>query len=68
VRTALGNLAAAQVALEIHPPALLIVGETARYAERYSWFAPSKIERFGDESVDEDPRVSYRQTSNKAAP
>jgi hypothetical protein len=46
----------------------LIVGETARYAERYSWFAPSKIERFGDESVYEDPRVSYRQTSNKAAP
>jgi uroporphyrin-III C-methyltransferase / precorrin-2 dehydrogenase / sirohydrochlorin ferrochelatase len=52
VRTALGNLAAAQVAHEIQPPALLIVGETARYAERYSWFAPSKIEHFGDESAD----------------
>jgi siroheme synthase len=52
VRTALGNLAAAQVAHEIQPPALLIVGETARYAERYSWFAPSKIEHFGDESTD----------------
>jgi uroporphyrin-III C-methyltransferase/precorrin-2 dehydrogenase/sirohydrochlorin ferrochelatase len=68
VRTALGNLAAAQAALEIHPPALLIVGETTRYAERYSWFAPSKIEHFGDESADEDPRVSYRQSTNKAAP
>ena len=53
VRTALGNLAAAQVALEIQPPALLIVGETTRYAERYSWFAPSKVEHFADEPADE---------------
>jgi uroporphyrin-III C-methyltransferase/precorrin-2 dehydrogenase/sirohydrochlorin ferrochelatase len=52
IRTVLGNLAAAQAALEIQPPALLIVGETARYAERYSWFAPSKIERFADELAD----------------
>ena len=68
VRTALGDLAAAQVALEIHPPALLIVGETTRYAERYSWFAPSKIEHFAGESADENARVSYRKSSNKAAP
>ena len=26
----------------------LIVGETTRYAERYSWFAPSKVEHFAD--------------------
>ena len=52
VRTALAACAAAQVALEIEPPALLIVGETTRYAERYSWFAPSKIEHFDDESAD----------------
>ena len=68
VRTVLGSLAAAQVALEIQPPALLIVGETTRYAERFSWFAPSKIEHFADESAAERARVSYRQNSNKAAP
>jgi siroheme synthase len=68
VRTALGDLAAAQAELEIRPPALLIVGETTRYAERYSWFAPSKIERFAVEAANESPRVSYRKSSNKAAP
>jgi uroporphyrin-III C-methyltransferase/precorrin-2 dehydrogenase/sirohydrochlorin ferrochelatase len=68
VRTALGSLAAAQAALDIRPPALLIVGETTRYAERYSWFAPSKLETFTDGSADENARVSYLQSSNKAAP
>jgi siroheme synthase len=67
VRTVLGNLGAAQAALEIKPPALLIVGETVRYAERYSWFAPSKVEHFGDESADDNARVSYGHSSNKAA-
>jgi uroporphyrin-III C-methyltransferase/precorrin-2 dehydrogenase/sirohydrochlorin ferrochelatase len=60
VRTELGDLAAAQAALEIQPPALLIVGETTRYAERYSWFAPSKVEHFAAESNGESARVSYR--------
>jgi uroporphyrin-III C-methyltransferase/precorrin-2 dehydrogenase/sirohydrochlorin ferrochelatase len=68
VRTVLGSLAAAQVALEIQPPALLIVGETTRYAERFSWFAPSTIEHFADEPIDDRARVSYRHNSNKAAP
>ena len=68
VRAALGDLAAAQAELEIRPPALLIVGETTRYAERYSWFAPSKIEHFAGESANENARVSYRKSSNKAAP
>jgi uroporphyrin-III C-methyltransferase / precorrin-2 dehydrogenase / sirohydrochlorin ferrochelatase len=68
VRTVLGNLAAAQVALDIHPPALLIVGETTRYADRYSWFAPSKVEHFTDAPGGENARVSYRQSTNKAAP
>ena len=68
VRTGLGGLAAAAAALQIQPPALLIVGETTRYAERYSWFAPSKIEYFADESADESADVSYRQSTNKAAP
>jgi uroporphyrin-III C-methyltransferase / precorrin-2 dehydrogenase / sirohydrochlorin ferrochelatase len=59
VRTTLGSLGAAQAALDIRPPALLIVGETTRYAERFSWFAPSKIEHFGDEPADARARVSY---------
>jgi hypothetical protein len=62
----LGQLAAAQAALAIQPPALLIVGETTRYAERYSWFAPSKVERFGDERSARG--VSYREGTHKAAP
>jgi uroporphyrin-III C-methyltransferase/precorrin-2 dehydrogenase/sirohydrochlorin ferrochelatase len=68
VRTVLGSLGAAQVARQIEPPALLIVGETTRYAERYSWFAPSKVEHFADDSVAASARVSYRQNTNKASP
>ena len=68
VRTVLGSLGAAQAALEIRPPALLIVGETTRYADRYSWFAPSKVEHFADGPAADDARVSYRQNVNKAAP
>jgi uroporphyrin-III C-methyltransferase/precorrin-2 dehydrogenase/sirohydrochlorin ferrochelatase len=67
VRTVLGSLAAAQAALDIQPPALLIVGETTRYADRYSWFAPSKVEHF-DEPAADAARVSYRQNVNKVAP
>jgi uroporphyrin-III C-methyltransferase/precorrin-2 dehydrogenase/sirohydrochlorin ferrochelatase len=59
VRTSLGNLGAAQAALDVRPPALLIVGETTRYAERFSWFAPSKIEQYGEEIADTRARVSY---------
>ncbi len=68
VRTVLGRLGEAQVELAITPPALLLVGETTRYADRYSWFAPSKIEHFGIESGAGSARVSYRENSNKAAP
>ena len=68
VRTVLGRLGEAQTALKIMPPALLIVGETTRYADRYSWFAPGKVERFGEESIDDSARVSYRENSTKAAP
>jgi uroporphyrin-III C-methyltransferase / precorrin-2 dehydrogenase / sirohydrochlorin ferrochelatase len=59
IRTVLGKLARAQAELAIAPPALLIVGETTRFAERYSWFEPSKIEIFGDESGQARARVSY---------
>jgi uroporphyrin-III C-methyltransferase/precorrin-2 dehydrogenase/sirohydrochlorin ferrochelatase len=59
VRTMLGSLADAQAALEIRPPALLLVGETTRFAERYSWFAPGKLEVFAPESAPSLARVSY---------
>jgi len=66
VRTVLGCLGEAQAALDIRPPALLIVGETTRYADRYSWFAPSKVEHFADEPA-ETARVSYRKSTHKAS-
>jgi uroporphyrin-III C-methyltransferase/precorrin-2 dehydrogenase/sirohydrochlorin ferrochelatase len=59
IRTVLGSLAQAQAALEIRPPALLLVGETTRFAERYSWFAPSKLLTFEDETARARARVSY---------
>jgi uroporphyrin-III C-methyltransferase/precorrin-2 dehydrogenase/sirohydrochlorin ferrochelatase len=59
VRTALRDLAAAQVQFAIRAPALLLVGETTRFAERYSWFAPSKLEIFAAESPTTRARVSY---------
>jgi uroporphyrin-III C-methyltransferase/precorrin-2 dehydrogenase/sirohydrochlorin ferrochelatase len=68
VRTVLGSLGAAQAALDVRPPALLIVGETTRYADRYSWFAPSKVEHFAAEPDAPNARVTYRHSTNKAAP
>lgn len=59
VRTVLGSVAAAQSALEISPPALLIVGETTRFAERFSWFAPSKTVYFDTEPAASRARVSF---------
>jgi uroporphyrin-III C-methyltransferase/precorrin-2 dehydrogenase/sirohydrochlorin ferrochelatase len=68
VRTTLADLPAAQVARKIEPPALLIVGETTRYAERYSWFAPSRIEHYPVESADAGTSESYRTSTNRVAP
>ena len=48
IRTTLGALPRAHAALDIRPPALLIIGETARFAERYSWFEPGTLEIFDD--------------------
>jgi uroporphyrin-III C-methyltransferase/precorrin-2 dehydrogenase/sirohydrochlorin ferrochelatase len=59
IRTVLGQLGRAQAELAIAPPALLIVGETTRFAERYSWFEPGRVEIFGDESSALRARVSY---------
>jgi len=43
--TELHAIAVAQETYRIEPPALLIVGETTRFAERYGWFGASKVER-----------------------
>jgi uroporphyrin-III C-methyltransferase/precorrin-2 dehydrogenase/sirohydrochlorin ferrochelatase len=59
VRTVLGSVAAAQAELAISPPALLIVGETTRFAERFSWFAPSTTVYFDTEPAASKARVSY---------
>ncbi len=59
IRTELLSLGDAQEALGIQPPALLLIGETVRFAERYSWFEPSKIEIYSDESESAKSRVSY---------
>ena len=42
--TALGRLPDTATRLAVKPPALLVVGETARLAERFGWFGPSTIE------------------------
>jgi uroporphyrin-III C-methyltransferase/precorrin-2 dehydrogenase/sirohydrochlorin ferrochelatase len=59
IRTALRSLGEAQAALAIQPPALLLVGETTRFAERYGWFEPSNVEIFGGKSAEARARVSY---------
>jgi uroporphyrin-III C-methyltransferase/precorrin-2 dehydrogenase/sirohydrochlorin ferrochelatase len=52
IRATLATLAAAQVELDVHPPALLLIGETTRLAQRYAWFAPSSLHVFADSSAD----------------
>lgn len=45
VLTRLGDLPLARDRYEIVSPALLLIGETVRYAERYNWFNPAGIEK-----------------------
>ena len=59
VRTVLKSLGRAQAALSIKSPALLVIGETTRLATRYSWFAPSRVEIYSEESAPSLARVSY---------
>ena len=58
IRTTLRSLGRAQAELDIRPPALLLIGETTRFAERYSWFAPDRLQVFADESAHSVARVS----------
>jgi uroporphyrin-III C-methyltransferase/precorrin-2 dehydrogenase/sirohydrochlorin ferrochelatase len=41
--TTVGELAGLREAWQLASPALLLVGETVRYAQRYSWFNPSGL-------------------------
>ena len=41
--TVLGSLGAAAEAHGVNSPALLIVGETSRFARRHAWFAPEQL-------------------------
>jgi len=59
IRTSLRSLAAAPEALGIEPPALLLVGETTRFAERYSWFAPGRIEHYEDAPADSRVYIGF---------
>ncbi|MFL2546862.1 MAG: siroheme synthase CysG [Candidatus Rariloculaceae bacterium] len=43
ISTVLSELPDAARDLEITPPALLLVGETTKLAERYAWFAPEAL-------------------------
>lgn len=49
VRTTLRRLGEARDRLGVEAPALLLVGETTRCAERYRWFNPEAFERLEDD-------------------
>ena len=58
IRTVLRLLPSAAERLGISPPALLIVGETARLAERFAWFAPGAVHVYDDRAAAARSRVS----------
>ena len=43
IRTTLGDLGRVSAEHQVESPALLLVGETVRHAERYRWFAPGVL-------------------------
>lgn len=57
IRATLATLAAAQVELDVHPPALLLIGETTRLAARYAWFAPSTLHELAQSANDVEERA-----------
>jgi uroporphyrin-III C-methyltransferase/precorrin-2 dehydrogenase/sirohydrochlorin ferrochelatase len=58
IRTSLDRLARARDRFGVRAPALLLVGPTAALAERYAWFAPSRVEVFDDRADSSLARVS----------
>ncbi len=55
ISTVLGKLPEAASKLEIKPPALLLVGETTKFAERYAWFATESLVVYKGSGRDEAP-------------
>src|SRR5690606_15803546 len=58
IRTVLRLLPYAAEHLAISPPALLVVGETARLAERFAWFSPGTVQVYDDRAAHAVSRVS----------
>ena len=58
ILTTLSRLAQIKSEWQIVSPALLLVGETVRYAERYSWFHPAGLKAIKDKSTPSLARVS----------
>ncbi|HEX6992829.1 MAG TPA: siroheme synthase CysG [Gammaproteobacteria bacterium] len=58
IRTVLRLLPEAAERLAVEPPALLVVGETARLAERFAWFAPGAVHVYDDRAAQAASRVS----------
>ncbi len=56
--TILGKLAEAALELDVRPPALLLIGETTKFAERYAWFAPESLVRYKDSGSANRTQVS----------
>ena len=56
IMTTVGGLAEVKRDWQIVSPALLLIGETARFAERYGWFNPQGLKRARDAAS--LPRVS----------
>jgi siroheme synthase len=58
ISTVLRKLPDAARDLEIAPPALLLVGETTKLAERYAWFAPESLVLYKDEATERLAKIS----------
>lgn len=58
IRTVLRLLPEAAERFAITPPALLVVGETAKLAERFAWFAPGTVHVYDDRAAQAMSRVS----------
>ena len=51
ISTVLGSLARAAAEHEVKAPALLVVGETAQFAQRFSWYAPGRLVVFEEDDA-----------------
>lgn len=58
IRICLADLADARERFEVEAPALLIIGSTSRYAERYAWFTAGRLEVYARDADGRVARVS----------